>query len=52
MSLDDNEIVLHEKDIKKSLLKLYLKYYENAKSAIAGNIRKAICRVDEAVYPY
>lgn len=49
MSLDNSEICANEKIIRKILLKLYRKYYENASSVLAGNIRKAICRVDEAI---
>ena len=49
MSLNDSDIIQNERSIKKNLLKLYKAYYESASSTLAGNIRKAICRIDEAI---
>lgn len=49
-ALSTEEIVSHEKYIKMMLQHIFNEYYEKANSVLASNIRKAICRVDEAVY--
>lgn len=48
-TLSNDEIVSHEKYIKTMLQYIFNEYYEKAPSILASNIRKAICRVDEAV---
>lgn len=50
MSLNKDEVTLHEKYIRKKLLELYSEYYENAKATDATTMRKAICRIDELLY--
>ena len=50
MSLDEAEVKAHEQFIRSKLLELYDRYYETAKSNIASDIRKAICRVDELLF--
>ena len=49
LTLTDDEISAHEQYIKHELLDVFQRYYENAKSIDASNIRKAICRIDEAL---
>lgn len=49
LSLDDTDIIAHQKYIKRQLLSIYNKYYETAKSTVATDIRKSICRVDEVL---
>lgn len=48
-TLTDNEISAHEQYIKNKLFWIFQSYYENAKSIDASNIRKIICRIDEAL---
>lgn len=48
--LSDEEICKNETYIRKMLLMLFEKNYERAKSNLASNIRKVICRIDEALY--
>ena len=50
MCLSDADIRNNLGYIRKQLLFLYDAFYEKASSLFASNIRKAICRVDEAVY--
>ena len=50
MSLDEDEVKAHEQYIRSELLELYDRYYESAKTNIASDIRKAICRVDELLF--
>ena len=49
LALSAEEIKSGETYIKQRLYKIYSDYYKNAKSGTASNIRKAICRVDEAL---
>lgn len=50
LSLSEEEIKTHKQYIKSTLLEVYEKYYEQAVSTLASNIRKAICRVDEVLF--
>lgn len=50
LSLSEEEIKTHKQYIKSTLLEVYEKYYEQAASTLASNIRKAICRVDEVLF--
>ena len=50
MSLDNEEIVEHEGYIRETLMWIYTQFYEKAKPIIASEIRKAICRIDEALF--
>lgn len=50
LSLSEEEIKTHKQYIKSTLLEVYEKYYEQAVSTLAHNIRKAICRVDEVLF--
>ena len=50
MSLDNSEISKHEAYIREVLLWIYQQFYEKATTTAASEIRKAICRVDEALY--
>lgn len=50
MSLDETVIKRHEGYIRKELLKMFDLFYEKAKSTVASDMRKAICRVDEVLY--
>lgn len=46
-----NEVISNNKEyIFSELLRIYSLYYENANSGTAGNIRKAICLLDEFFY--
>lgn len=49
LTLTDDEMSAHEQYIKRKLLDVFQGYYENTKSIDASNIRKAICRIDEAL---
>ncbi len=48
--LSDEEIRLHQKYIRSKLLFIFNRDYEQANSNIASNMRKAFCRIDEALY--
>lgn len=48
--LSSQEIVEHQQYIRSILLKIYDSEYETAMPIIASNLRKAICRIDEALY--
>ena len=50
LTLSDIELVKNNKYIKKKLLSIYNKYYENATSILATKIRKGISRLDEVLY--
>lgn len=50
MSLSKDDITTHEAYIRKKLLEIYEHYYEEAKSTVASDLRKAICRVDEVLH--
>lgn len=50
MSLSKYDITTHEAYIRKKLLEIYEHYYEEAKSTVASDLRKAICRVDEVLH--
>lgn len=50
LSLDKNTIKKHEKYIKMKLWEIYKNFYEHAKSTVASEMRKAICRIDEVLY--
>lgn len=50
MSLEQESIKKHESYIRRMLYSIYETYYENVDSNIAGEIRKAICRLDEALF--
>ena len=46
----DTEFKEHSSYIRKRLFESFKTYYENADSISATNFRKAICRLDEALY--
>ena len=48
--LTDEEIETHQQYIRLTLLRIYKNSYENVSPIIASNLRKAICRIDEALY--
>lgn len=48
--LTKQELQNHEAYIRKEVFYLYEHYYESSDSATAGDIRNAICRLDEALY--
>lgn len=48
--LSKEEIADHQQYIRSIMLKIFNNSYEQAPSVIASNIRKAICRIDEALY--
>lgn len=48
--LSKKEIFNHQKYIRSIILKIFENSYEQASSNIASEIRKAICRIDEALY--
>ena len=48
--LTDEEIEIHQQYIRLTLLRIYKNSYENVSPIIASNLRKAICRIDEALY--
>lgn len=48
--LSKQEITEHQQYIRSIMLKIFNTEYEKAPSIIASNIRKAICRIDEALY--
>ena len=50
LSLDEMAIKAHDTYIRSKLLELYKNFYEDAKSTVASDMRKAICRVDEVLY--
>lgn len=52
LSFSKEEIRTHNQYIKSTLLEIYKKYYEQAVSTLASNIRKAICRVDEVLWSF
>lgn len=48
--LSNQEIADHQENIRSVMLKLFINDYEKASYVDASNIRKAICRIDEALY--
>ena len=50
LSLTDEEIQQNEEYIKTNLKIIYESYFEKADQTLASEIRKAICRIDEALY--
>ena len=48
--LTDEEILSHKDYICSALLDVFNQHYESATSAVASNLRKAICRIDEVLY--
>lgn len=48
-SLTSSEIIEHDEYIRNILLSIFISHYETASSSLASIIRKAICRVDEAI---
>lgn len=48
--LSSQEIADHQQYIRSKMLVIFNNNYENASSIIASNIRKVICRIDEALY--
>ena len=48
--LSKQEIAEHQQYICSIMLKIFNNEYERASSIVATNIRKAICRIDEALY--
>ena len=48
--LSKQEIIDHREYICSIVLGLFDKEYEMASSNIATNMRRAICRIDEALY--
>ena len=49
LTLTNNEILEHERYIKAKLMGIFQSNYEIAKSIDASNMRKVVCRIDEAV---
>ena len=50
LSLDADQIKKHEKYIRAILLKIFNEYFENSNQNVASNMRKVICRIDEAIH--
>ena len=50
LCLSKDVIIKHEQYIRETILRIYDNEYENATSDVATYIRKAICRIDEALY--
>ena len=50
LSLDGDKIAKHENYIRMKLWEIYTNFYEQAKSTVASEMRKAICRIDEVLY--
>lgn len=50
--LSKEEIEVHQHYIQSIMLRIFDNAYELAPPVIASNIRKAICRIDEALYLY
>lgn len=50
LTIDDQNLIEHKSYMKKILLSIFETYYENADSNLAGDIRKAICRLDEVLF--
>lgn len=50
LTIDDQDLIEHKSYIKKTLLLIFETYYENVDSNLAGDIRKAICRLDEVLF--
>ena len=48
--LTNEQIVNHQRYIRTVMLRLFTEYYVNASSNVASNLRKAVCRIDEAIY--
>lgn len=48
--LSDEEIRTHSKYIRNTLSLIYSKEYEKMTSILASNMRKIICRIDEALF--
>lgn len=48
--LSKQEIADHQKYLRSIMLKIFNNEYERASAIVASNIRKAICRIDEALY--
>ena len=48
--LSKEEIADHQQYIRLIMLEIFNNSYEQTSSTIASNIRKAICRIDEALY--
>ena len=48
--LTTEEIADHKKYLCSILLDFFQQFYETAKSTVASNFRKAICRIDEALF--
>lgn len=48
--LSDDDFISHHQYIRKIMLKIYNESFEKASSTVASNIRKSICRIDEALY--
>ena len=48
--LSKQEIVEHQQYIRSVLLTIFRAYYEKATATVASNIRKSICRIDEALF--
>ena len=48
--LSDEEIRTHSKYIRNTLSLIYSKEYEKMTSVLASNMRKIICRIDEAIF--
>lgn len=48
--LTNDEIIAHQKYIRDVLCRLFAEHYESVSSAVASNMRFAICRIDECLY--
>ena len=48
-ALSEDEIRAHDGYIRTQLLRIFAEIYENASGNLASTLRKAICRVDEAL---
>lgn len=48
--LSKEDFAKHDQYIRATMLRIYNDEYEKSSSLVASNIRKAICRIDEAIY--
>lgn len=48
--LSDEDLINHKQYIRKTMLKIYNEEFAKAPHTLASNIRKTICRIDEALY--
>lgn len=50
MSLEVIDVQKHEPYIKRKMLEIYDEFYETAKTNVATDLRKALCRIDEVLF--